>query len=148
MRLNRLDMAQPAIESPFGVVHEITARRPSPPPRLGPNGSPARTIVGRLTNFVEIMAPVFTREAWREFYGYLDPENQSGWGYDYIPLARKGIVDALPVIHTRPFQSASAKAESEVTRFLVDQGLFRHKTVNQGHLFEVIGSDAAKISKV
>ncbi|HEY8961569.1 MAG TPA: DUF707 domain-containing protein [Luteolibacter sp.] len=136
MRTNRLDMAQPAIETPHGLSHPITKRKPCPPPRRRGDGKAVRTIVGRTTNFVEIMAPVFTHAAWREFYGYLDPDNRSGWGYDYIPLGRKGIVDVLPVVHTRAVQSMNAGSQAELQRFLNDQGLFRHAAVDMGWLFE------------
>ena len=80
------------------------------------------------------MAPVFTREAWQEFYAYLDPENRSGWGYDYIPLGRKGIVDALPVVHTRPVQSINSTSEKDLGKFLDAQGLFRHQAMDLGWL--------------
>jgi hypothetical protein len=89
MQANRLEMAQPAIHSPHGLSHAITRHRPCPPPWRDPDGVTVLPVVGRLTNFVEIMAPVFSRQAWREFYSYLDPANQSGWGYDYIPLGRE-----------------------------------------------------------
>lgn len=135
MRVNRLDMAQPAIQSPHGLSHAITRHRPCPPPWRDPDGVTAHPVVGRLTNFVEIMAPVFTREAWREFYSYLDPDNRSGWGYDYIPLGRKGIVDAMPVVHTRAVQSIGGASEAEIRCFLDNQGLFRHPPVEQGWLF-------------
>lgn len=93
-------------------------------------------VVGRLTNFVEIMAPVFTRGAWREMFSYLAPENRSGWGYDYIPLGRKGIVDAMPVVHTRAVQSNNGDSQAEIRRFLDSQGLFRHTHAEHGWLFE------------
>lgn len=136
MEINRLDMAQPSIQSPHGLSHGITKHRPCPPPLRHPDGKTTHSVVGRLTNFVEIMAPVFTREAWKEFYGYLEPDNRSGWGYDYIPLGRKGVVDALPVVHTRAVQSINRQSENEIRRFLDDQGLFRHAAVDQGWLFE------------
>ena len=138
MQSNRLDMAQPAIRSPHGLSHSITGFRPLPPPWRDPDGVTAHPVVGRLTNFAEIMVPVFTREAWREFYGYLDPDNRSGWGYDYIPFGRKGVVDALPVVHTRAVQSINGNSEDEIRRFLNAQGLFRYPTVDQGWLFEVV----------
>src|SRR5690606_38754096 len=59
MWLNNLDMAQPALTDDSYSSHAITVMKPSRPP-LG-NWS----IVGRRTNFVEIMVPAFTREAWR-----------------------------------------------------------------------------------
>lgn len=138
MRANRLEMAQPAIQSPHGLSHAITKHRPCPPPWRDPDEGAVHPVVGRLTNFVEIMAPVFTREAWREFYGYLDPENRSGWGYDYIPLGRKGIVDALPVVHTRAVQSINGESERDLQLFLDSQGLFRHAPVEHGWLFEPV----------
>jgi Protein of unknown function (DUF707) len=136
MRANRLDMAQPAIRSPHGLSHAITRHRPCPPPLRDPDGVTVHSVAGRLTNFVEIMAPVFTRVAWSEFYSYLDPENRSGWGYDYIPLGRKGIVDIMPVVHTRAVQSINRESEAEIRRFLASQGLLRHAPVEQGWLFE------------
>lgn len=136
MRSNRLAMAQPAIQSPHGLSHAITRHRPVPPPLRAPGGEAAYPVVGRLTNFVEIMAPVFTREAWREFYSYLDPDNRSGWGYDYIPLGRKGIIDVMPVVHTRPVQSINGASEVDIRRFLDSQGLFRYAPVEMGWLFE------------
>lgn len=132
---NRLEMAQPAIQSPHELSHRITAHRYVPPPWLDPNGREVYPVVGRLTNFVEIMAPVFTREAWREFYSYLDPGNRSGWGYDYIPLGRKGIVDAMPVVHARAVQSINHASETEIRSFLDNQGLFRYTPVEMGWLF-------------
>lgn len=136
MRSNRLAMAQPAIESPHGLSHGITRRKSCPASWRFANSPEVIPVVGRLTNFVEIMAPVFSREGWKEFYGYLDPENRSGWGYDYIPLGRKGVVDVMPVIHTRPVQSMTESSEKEIRRFLDAQGLFRHAPVEQGWLFE------------
>lgn len=136
MGMNRLDMAQPAIRSAHVLSHDITRYQPCPPPWRDPDGVTFHPVVGRFTNFVEIMAPVFTRIAWREFFGYLDPENRSGWGYDFIPLGRKGIVDALPVTHTRAVRSINSESEAEIRRFLDEQGLFFHQPVQHGWLFE------------
>ena len=49
----------------------------------------------------------------------LGPENRSGWGYDYIPLGRKGNIDVMPVVHTRPVQSINAASEAEIRRFWI-----------------------------
>jgi hypothetical protein len=142
MNSNRLSMAQPAIKSPHWISHSITAQHPLPPPRRSRTCREQLSVVGRLTNFVEIMAPVFSREAWLEFHSYLSEDNRSGWGYDYIPLARKGIIDSLSVIHTRPVQSINAESERELRRFLDQHGLFRHAAIAQGQLFE----QAAEVS--
>ncbi len=143
MTANRLSVAQPAIQSPHGLSHGITAWRACPLPRRFKDSDEPLPVVGRLTNFVEIMAPVFAREAWTEFHSYLDEENGSGWGYDYVPLGRKGIVDALPVVHTRPVQSINSASEAELRRFLDTQGLFRYQPVEEGWLFEPSGSGSA-----
>ncbi|MEK7954214.1 DUF707 domain-containing protein [Luteolibacter soli] len=135
MQINHLAMAQPAIESPHCLSHAITSRKPCPPWR-GSEGTAPRRIVGRLTNFVEIMAPVFTRDAWRTVYSYVDPGSHSGWGYDYIPVGAKGIVDALPVVHTRAVQSFNSKSQGEFECFLYSQGLFAHPHTEYGWLFE------------
>jgi hypothetical protein len=136
MQANRLEMAQPAIESPHGLSHAITRRRLCPAPWISPDRDAVHPVAGRITNFVEIMVPVFTRQAWGEFYDHLDPDNRSGWGYDYIPVGRKGIVDVLPVIHTRAVQSINAESERDIRGFLDDHGLFRFQPVEEGWLFE------------
>jgi hypothetical protein len=100
------------------------------------DADPTYSIVGRLTNFVEIMVPVFSARAWREIYGYLQPDNVSGWGYDLVPLGRRGIVDVLPVEHTRPVQSPGSDPNVELDRFCHNQGLSLHGGVNEGWLFE------------
>ena len=94
-------------------------------------------MVGRLTNFVEDhgcrCSPVVRGE---ELYHYLDPNNVSGWGYDFVPLGRKGIVDVVPVEHTRPVQSPGSDPDSELDRFLDNQGLRLFERVEEGWLLE------------
>ena len=143
MRMNRLDMAQPAVESHYPLSHAITVRRACPPPWRVGGGEMSYSVVGHLTNFVEIMVPAFSGQAWREVYEYLDPDNVSGWGYDFIPLGRKGIVDAMPVVHTRPVRSTGPDPVSEFERFLDNQGLLHFGHVDQGWLFEArtMGAD-------
>jgi hypothetical protein len=136
MDSNRLSMAQPAIESLYPLSHQLTARRPVRPPLRFRGSELVVPVVGRLTNFVEIMAPVFSRDAWEEIYGYISDDNLSGWGYDYIPLGKKGIVDAFPVVHTRPVQSINEKSQRDLYRFLREHGLFAHQAIEQGWLFE------------
>ena len=100
LRRNHLDIAQPSLTSDSYSFHPITVQRSSE--------------VGRLTNFVEIMCPVYAAKTWPAIYSYIDPDiNEFGWGYDLIPIGRKGIVDAMPVRHTRPGQSGRAGAESQ-----------------------------------
>lgn len=78
----------------------------------------------RVTDFVEIMAPVFTRRGWAALYPFLDPEIKSGWGYDMVPCGRKGIIDSMPVRHTRPNRSGkNDQANAELEAFLEKHGL-------------------------
>lgn len=112
MQANRLVMAQPSIRSQYALSHAITAQKPCPLPR----GRYHR--VGRLTNFVEIMVPVFTREGWREFYSYMDGLTRLGWGLDYVPMARRGIIDCMHVVHTKPCTNYGRHAHREMERLL------------------------------
>lgn len=97
MTKNRLDIAQPALSKDSYFSHEIVVVR---------NNS-----VGRLTDFVEVMVPVFTRSAWNKLREMI-PTNYCDWGQplDYYLMAltqchRMGIIDATPVKHTRPISS-------------------------------------------
>jgi hypothetical protein len=68
-----------------------------------------RSFLLRYTNFVEVMAPVFSR-AYLQLCAPSFIENISGYGLDllwssWIPSPWKmGILDACPVKHTRPFR--------------------------------------------
>ena len=60
------------------------------------------------TNFVEVMAPVLTRELLQRVLPTLI-ENESGWGLDYLwamyvdrPREDIGVIDAIQIRHTRP----------------------------------------------
>lgn len=88
-----LSIAQPALAEGSYYSHEITLEN--------------RAFSVRFTNYVEPMAPVFSRAAleacWPTF-----AESISGWGIDYVwpkllghPRDRIAIVDAAPVLHTR-----------------------------------------------
>jgi tetratricopeptide (TPR) repeat protein len=68
-----------------------------------------RSFLLRYTNFVEVMAPVFSR-AYLQLCAPSFIENISGYGLDllwssWVPSPWKiGILDACPVKHTRPFR--------------------------------------------
>jgi hypothetical protein len=87
-------VAQPALADGSHYSHAITLEN--------------REFSVRFTNYVEPMAPVFSRPAleacWMTF-----AESISGWGIDYVwpkllgePRDRLAIVDAASVLHTRP----------------------------------------------
>lgn len=135
MAKNFLTMAQPSITSPHDIAHGITQCRELTSLLSDENGE-RYDVVGRMTNFVEVMAPVFSREGWREFYSYLVPENKSGYGYDYIPLARKGIIDVMPVVHTRAVQSYADESFQEMEEFFKLTGLKKYELTEIGDLYE------------
>jgi hypothetical protein len=120
MRFNGLLMAQPALRSPYWISHPIVGQQ--------------RGRVGRFTNFVEVMVPVFSREGWRRFYPFLTEENTSGWGYDYVPIEPRGIVDSMYVIHTRPVSSCTEQSRSQLHAFHAAHGLTVYPTHDLGEL--------------
>ena len=67
-----------------------------------------RSFFARRVGFVEIMVPGFSRPALEQLLPTLD-ESATGWGWGLDPLWAKlldhqglGILDAVPVLHTRP----------------------------------------------
>jgi len=110
-------MSQPGIVSRFSLSHSITRARQCKMREGGGNK------VGRLTNFVEIMVPCFSKEGWATFYEYLSEENVSGYGYDYIDCGKRGIIDLMPVIHTRAVSSKRKESLAERDRFFERSGL-------------------------
>ena len=62
----------------------------------------------RFTPMVEIMAPIFRRDALLQLK-HTFKDNESGWGLDYVwphllgyPPSGVGVIDTISVIHTRP----------------------------------------------
>ena len=90
---HRLALAQPALTPDSHLGHLITLRN--------------RSFRLRFTNFVEIMAPCFSRDFLKEMLPTFN-ENLSGWGLDFLwpsriaDWTRIAIIDAVSVCHTRP----------------------------------------------
>ncbi len=94
-----LSLAQPALREGSHYSHAITLE--------------SRRFFARYTNFVEPMAPVFSRAALRAC-AHTFSESVSGWGMDLVwpmllgdPADRIAILDAVPVLHTRPVASSA-----------------------------------------
>ncbi|MDB6078123.1 MAG: uncharacterized protein JWO82_1870, partial [Akkermansiaceae bacterium] len=138
MRLNGLQMAQPSIVPLYRLAHAITSWNENLPAGINRANCLSERIVGRMTNFVEIMAPAFTRDAWLELYQYMSPLNASGWGYDYVPLGRRGIIDLMPVVHTRRVQSLNDEAMADIQDFLISNGLIAYQPADCGWVLEPI----------
>ncbi len=88
-----LMLAQPALTPDSHLGHLITLRN--------------RSFHLRFTNFVEIMAPCFSREFLKQMLPSFNA-NLTGWGLDFIwptkisDWLRIAIIDAVTVCHTRP----------------------------------------------
>src|SRR4051794_21984765 len=88
------ELFAPALHESSWFAHFITMRNPS--------------FGARRTGFVEIMVPGFSRAALERLLPTLD-ESTTGWGWGLdsvwpklLGYERMGIIDAVPVIHTRP----------------------------------------------
>ncbi len=105
MRTNNLELAQPALTEDSFFSWDITRQS-------------AKHKIGRYVDFVEIMVPVFTREAWARYWDMLESDgNHWGWGYDIFARAvcgytNLGIIDCLPVQHVRPIGNESGGSRS------------------------------------
>lgn len=103
--------------------------------------------VARRTGFVEIMAPCFTREALDRLLPTLDL-TATGWGWGLDSLWPKllgymnlGVIDATPVLHTRPvgnFRDAELawRVREESDRIMADYDCGQRHTT-----FGAIGAD-------
>jgi hypothetical protein len=87
-------LAQPALTEDSHVSHPVTLHH--------------RGFTVRFTNFVEVMAPAFSRSALERCMGTFG-ESISGWGLDRVwptllggPADRIAIVDAVQMRHTKP----------------------------------------------
>lgn len=129
MRQNDLEVAQPSLLSPHSIMHGVTRQR-----ACGKVLETGRKTVGRFTNFVEIMAPVYSREAWVKMFPYLDDENPEAFGYDFMPQGRRGIVDCMHVIHTRPTRHKDGTAGVHQAEFQRKHGFKSYPIVEMGSL--------------
>lgn len=85
--------------------------------------------VARYSQFVEVMAPLFTRETLRRVLPTF-AESRSGWGLDWVwptllapHQAKIAILDATPVWHTRPIGGELYKNNPDLDPRLDDQRL-------------------------
>jgi hypothetical protein len=111
MKRNNLAVAQPGIVAPFPLAHALTRR------------SYAHNS-GRLTNFVEIMAPCYRADAWLALREAIGPEPSfDALGYDYFPFDRCGIIDRYAVQHLRPYREKSPEAQAKRNAWMESRGI-------------------------
>ena len=95
----KLELAQPSLRADSYVSHMVTLHNPR--------------FHLRYTNFIEVMAPCFTRESLEKLLPTFN-ESMSGWGLDYAwpkllgtAGERVAIIDDVQVLHTRPVGAAN-----------------------------------------
>jgi len=95
----KLELAQPSLRPESYVSHMVTLHNPR--------------FYLRYTNFIEVMAPLFTRDSLEKLLPTFN-DSMSGWGLDYAwaqllgPAgAQVAIIDDVQVLHTRPVGAAN-----------------------------------------
>ncbi|KAG5522044.1 hypothetical protein RHGRI_034298 [Rhododendron griersonianum] len=103
-RKHGLEISQPGLEPTRGLVWQMTKRRGD----------------REVHKFIEIMAPVFSRDAWRCVWHLIQNDLVHGWGLDFAlqkcvePAHEKiGVVDAQWIVHqTVPSLGNQGQAEN------------------------------------
>ncbi|XP_009804487.1 uncharacterized protein [Nicotiana sylvestris] len=104
-----LEISQPALEPNSGLTWQMTKRRDDREVHKSTDEKPGWCSNPRLppcAAFVEIMAPVFSREAWRCVWHMIQNDLVHGWGLDFAlrrcvePAHEKiGVVDSQWIVH-------------------------------------------------
>lgn len=111
-----LDISQPALSDSY-YTHEHTLK--------------SKFYKLRYTNFVEMMAPCFSRDALKKVL-FTFNENESGWGVEYhwpklIGFSGKemAVIDDIEAVHTRPIQSFNDQNLNELNEYVEKYKLSR-----------------------
>lgn len=117
-----LEISQPGLEPNNGLTWQMTKRRGDKEVHMVTEEKPGWCSDPHLppcAAFVEIMAPVFSREAWRCVWHMIQNDLVHGWGLDFAlrrcvqPAHEKiGVVDSQWIIH-QVIPSLGAQGESE-----------------------------------
>ncbi|XP_075480126.1 uncharacterized protein LOC142520861 [Primulina tabacum] len=104
-----LEISQPGLDPSRGITWQMTKRRPDLEAHLETEERPGWCSDPHLppcAAFVEIMAPVFSRDAWRCVWHMIQNDLVHGWGLDLAlqkcvePANEKiGVVDAQWIVH-------------------------------------------------
>ncbi|XP_075482193.1 uncharacterized protein LOC142522593 isoform X1 [Primulina tabacum] len=104
-----LEISQPGLDPSRGITWQMTKRRPGVEAHLETEERPGWCSDPHLppcAAFVEIMAPVFSRDAWRCVWHMIQNDLVHGWGLDLAlqkcvePANEKiGVVDAQWIVH-------------------------------------------------
>jgi hypothetical protein len=128
-----LTLTQPSLTLDSFASHQITLHNPN--------------YLIRLTNYVEVMAPCFERQALRRCAESFD-ETLSGWGLEFLwsklldsNMKRFGIIDAVQMRHTRPLGGPlyNILKKKGLSPGMEEQELFRRHDI-QRYLIETVGA--------
>ena len=126
-RENNIALAQPSLTIDSHISHPVTCKHEG--------------FTWRRTNFVEVMAPCFSRAAWSKLAQWPRFNSLSGWGVETYwakilsPLTHKYLIfDNVSMTHTRPLGgpfywwlpggiSASTEMYGEMERLNIDRSL-------------------------
>lgn len=142
VRKHGLEISQPGLEPNNGLTWQMTKRRGDREVHKETEEKPGWCSDPHLppcASFVEIMAPVFSREAWRCVWHMIQNDLVHGWGLDFAlrkcvePAYEKiGVVDTQWIIHqsipslgnqgesksgTAPWQGVRERCRKEWTMF-------------------------------
>ncbi|GMH20756.1 hypothetical protein Nepgr_022598 [Nepenthes gracilis] len=117
-----LEISQPGLEPNHGLVWQMTKRKGDREVHKQTEEKPgwcSEPYLPPCAGFVEIMAPVFSREAWRCVWHLIQNDLVHGWGLDFAlrkcvePAHEKiGVVDAQWIVH-QSVPSLGNQGESE-----------------------------------
>jgi hypothetical protein len=100
----------------------------------------AEATIARHVNFIEVMAPIFSRATLKELQ-HTFSQSTSGWGLDFLwPVLLKyqgmAIMDATPMIHTRPLGGNLYKLNTLSPRDDIEnlKTLYPHLNLSKRHL--------------
>lgn len=109
VRKHGLEISQPGLEPNKGLTWQMTKRRGDSEVHKDTEEKPGWCVDPHLppcAAFVEIMAPVFSRDAWRCFWYMIQNDLVHGWGLDFAlrkcvePAHEKiGVVDSQWIVH-------------------------------------------------
>ncbi|KAF7124600.1 hypothetical protein RHSIM_Rhsim12G0109300 [Rhododendron simsii] len=123
VRKHGLEISQPGLEPTRGLVWQMTKRRVDREVHKETEEKPGWCKHPRMppcAAFIEIMAPVFSRDAWRCVWHLIQNDLVHGWGLDFAlqkcvePAHEKiGVVDAQWIVHqTVPTLGNQGQAEN------------------------------------
>ncbi|KAF1885702.1 hypothetical protein Lal_00039550 [Lupinus albus] len=128
-----LEISQPGVDPRSSYTWELTLKRDDVEVHKDVKNKDSDQCAGSrfppCAAFVEIMAPVFSRDAWRCVWHLIQNDLVHGWGLDFVigkcvenPHEKIGVVDAQWIVHQKvpslanQGQSIGKKAPWEVVR--------------------------------